>query len=86
MRVLHDIGGEDVVAFGSDFDGFTDPPDDMRDMSDLPRLTRQLCSEYDGGSSGRRDDMRRWSDDVIAKFMGGNALRVLLEGWHNGTG
>ena len=46
MAALHDIGGENVVAFGSDFDGFTDPPDDMKDISQLSRLTRQLCSEY----------------------------------------
>lgn len=77
MRELCDIGGEDVVAFGSDFDGFTDPPDDMRDMSQLPRLTRQLYSEY------RSPMLRQWSNETIAKFMGGNALRVLQEGWRN---
>lgn len=77
MALLHDIGGEDVVAFGSDYDGFTDPPDDMKDISQLSRLTRQLCSEY-----GERDGLkRRWTDEVIEKFMGGNALRVLQEGW-----
>ena len=80
IRELEDIGGQDVVAFGSDFDGFTDPPDDMRDMTDLPRLTRQLAAEYT--SKGLRDrPQRRWPDEVIRKFMGGNALRVLFEGW-----
>lgn len=80
IRELEDIGGQDVVAIGSDFDGFTDPPDDMRDMSDLPRLTRQLAAEYT--MKGLRDKpQRRWPDEVIRKFMGGNAYRVLTEGW-----
>jgi microsomal dipeptidase-like Zn-dependent dipeptidase len=84
MGLLHDMGGEDVVAFGSDFDGFTDPPDDMRDISDLPRLTRQLMTGYSGWSLfwKRRDaSNRQWSDEAVRKFMGKNALRVLMEGW-----
>jgi microsomal dipeptidase-like Zn-dependent dipeptidase len=62
------VGGIDHVAIGSDFDGFTDPPDDLKDASQLPRLTERLMAE---GYSG----------EEIGKIWGGNALRVLREGW-----
>lgn len=72
---LHDVGGENVIGIGTDFDGFTDPPDDLEDMTRLPRLTRELVTPY---SSPRR---RRYSDSAVKKILGGNALRVLREGW-----
>jgi membrane dipeptidase len=72
---LHDVGGADVIGIGTDFDGFTDPPDDLEDMTRLPRLTRELVTPY---SSPRR---RRYSDSTVKKILGGNALRVLREGW-----
>ena len=57
--------------FSSDFDGFTDPPDDLKDASQLPRLTqRSLVAGY--------------SPEDIQKILGGNALRVLMEGWKEG--
>jgi membrane dipeptidase len=62
------MGGIDHVAVGSDFDGFTDPPDDLKDVSELPNLTQRLLAE------GYREEQ-------IAKILGGNALRVLREGW-----
>ena len=69
------IGGSDIVGIGTDFDGFTDPPDEITDMSELPRITKYLkCLTGKGGK-------QKYSDEVIAKFLGGNALRVLREGW-----
>jgi len=62
------VGGIDHVGIGTDFDGFTDPPDDLKDASQLPRLTRRLLAEG-------------YSRTAIEKIWGGNALRVLREGW-----
>ncbi|MBP1694736.1 MAG: rane dipeptidase [Chloroflexi bacterium] len=60
--------GIDHVAIGTDFDGFTDPPDDLKDASELPILTQRLVAEM-------------YDEDAIRKILGGNALRVLREGW-----
>ena len=62
------VGGIDHVGIGTDFDGFTDPPDDLKDASELPRLTQRLLAEG-------------YSRDTIARIWGGNVLRVLREGW-----
>jgi microsomal dipeptidase-like Zn-dependent dipeptidase len=62
------VAGIDHVGLGSDFDGFTDPPDDLKDASELPRLTQRLVAEG-------------YSPAEIGKFLGGNALRVLQDGW-----
>jgi len=66
---MRDVAGVDVIGIGTDYDGFTDPPDEMVDMSELPRLTRYLTS------------LRRYSDDEIQKILGGNAIRLLMKGW-----
>jgi membrane dipeptidase len=63
-----DIAGIEHVGIGSDFDGFTDPPDDLKDASDLPFLTQRLVAEG-------------FTDVDIHKLLGGNALRVLRDGW-----
>ena len=42
IRHLVNVGGEDVVGIGTDFDGFTTPPDDLIDASQMPRLTQRL--------------------------------------------
>ena len=69
------VGGSDIVGIGTDFDGFTDPPDEITDMSELPRITKYLkCLT---GGIGEQ----KYSDEIIAKFLGGNALRVLRDGW-----
>jgi len=60
--------GIEHVSFGSDFDGFTDPPDDLKDASELPKLTQRLVS--DGLSA-----------EHIKMILGANALRVLRQGW-----
>jgi membrane dipeptidase len=62
------IAGEDAVGLGTDFDGFTTPPEDLKDASEMPRLTQRLL--VDGHSEER-----------ICKILGGNALRVLRDGW-----
>jgi membrane dipeptidase len=62
------VAGVEHVGIGTDFDGFTDPPDDCRDASELPRLTERLIAED-------------YTEDQIHKIWGDNALRVLREGW-----
>jgi microsomal dipeptidase-like Zn-dependent dipeptidase len=62
------IAGEDVVGVGSDFDGFATPPEDLYNAEQMPRLTQRLL--VDGHSEAR-----------VKKILGGNALRVLREGW-----
>ena len=62
------VAGIDYVAIGTDFDGFTDPPDDLSDASQLPKLTQRLVAEG-------------YSRDAILKIWGGNVLRVLRQGW-----
>ena len=60
--------GIDAVGIGTDFDGFTDPPDDLNDASQLPKLTQRLLAEG-------------YTKESIIKIWGGNALRVLRQGW-----
>jgi membrane dipeptidase len=62
------VAGTDHVGLGSDFDGFTDPPDDLKDASELPHLTQRLL-------------VAGYQLQEIHKILGGNALRVLMEGW-----
>jgi microsomal dipeptidase-like Zn-dependent dipeptidase len=68
-------GSTEHIAIGSDFDGFTDPPDDLKDASELPRLTERLLAEHDSPSR------RRYTNQDIENILGGNALRMLREGW-----
>jgi microsomal dipeptidase-like Zn-dependent dipeptidase len=53
---------------GSDFDGFTEPPDDLADASWMGRLTDHLLR-------------RGMPEDALRKLLGGNALRILEAGW-----
>lgn len=68
IQHMIDAGGEDCVGIGTDFDGFTTPPDDLDTASHMPRITQRLL--IDGHSPDR-----------IKKILGGNALRVICEGW-----
>jgi membrane dipeptidase len=61
-------GSWDHVAIGTDFDGFTDPPDDCNSEAKLPRIQGLL--EQHGLAQG----------DIEA-VLGGNARRVLEDGW-----
>ena len=68
IQYLIDIGGEDAVGIGTDFDGFTTPPDDLDNASLMPRLTQRLV--VDGHSEAR-----------IRKVLGENALRAIRRSW-----
>jgi microsomal dipeptidase-like Zn-dependent dipeptidase len=68
IRHIAEVGGIETVALGSDFDGFTDPPDDIKDMSELKVLTQRLVAED-------------FTYEHITKILGGNVLRVLRQGW-----
>ncbi|WP_263382477.1 dipeptidase [Granulicella arctica] len=58
--------GEDHVSFGSDFDGGPPLPRGMRDVRDLPLITDAMLH-------------RGYSEERIAKFWGGNLLRVFRQ-------
>ena len=62
------VGGIEHVGIGTDFDGFTDPPDDLKDASHLARLTQRMLAEGYGAGA-------------LTKIWGGNVLRVLRDGW-----
>ena len=68
IQYLFDAGGEDVASIGTDFDGFTTPPEDLDNASQMYRLFQRLV--VDGHSVER-----------IKKVMGGNGLRAVREGW-----
>ncbi len=68
IQYLIDTGGEDVVGIGTDFDGFTTPPDDLDNASQMPRLTQRLVVD------GR-------TEVQIKKVLGENALRVIRQAW-----
>jgi membrane dipeptidase len=68
IQYLIDTAGEDSAAIGTDFDGFTTPPNDLDNASQMARLTQRLV--VDGHSRDR-----------ILKILGGNALRAVCSGW-----
>ncbi len=68
IQYLVEVGGEDAVGIGTDFDGFTTPPDDLDNAALMPRLTQRLV--IDGHSESR-----------IKKILGENALRAIRAGW-----
>jgi membrane dipeptidase len=57
---LVEVGGENVAALGSDFDGYVDPP---IDAAGLPELTELMVR-------------RGWSEWRIRKVLGENVLRL----------
>lgn len=58
------VGGVDAVGIGTDFDGLDCAPMAIRDVSELPKLTRALMNNG-------------YSTSDIRKIYGGNTLRVL---------
>lgn len=63
---LMDKGGEDVVAFGSDFDGFDDA---ISDPSDIGKMERVFHAMKQAGITERQ----------IEKIATGNVLRIIKE-------
>jgi microsomal dipeptidase-like Zn-dependent dipeptidase len=61
-------GSWEHVALGTDFDGFTNPPDDCKSEAELPRVADML-------------DAQGLTTEEIRAVLGGNARRVLREGW-----
>jgi membrane dipeptidase len=69
MKTVSDwTGSWRHVAIGTDFDGFTDPPDDCKSEGELPRVREKLVAN---GLSGA---------DLDA-VLGANARGVLSSGW-----
>ncbi len=60
------VAGVDHAGVGSDYDGITDTPVGMEDVSCYPRLTEELLT-------------RGYSDADIRKILGGNVIRALRE-------
>jgi len=60
------VAGVDQVGLGSDFDGITNVPVGLEDVSTFPQLFAELIR-------------RGWSDDDLKKLAGRNVLRVLRE-------
>jgi membrane dipeptidase len=58
------IGGEELPAIGSDYDGMVTPPEGLEDISRIPSLTAALLAR------GHREQ-------AIERLLGGNILRVL---------
>ena len=56
------IAGPDAVGLGSDFDGISDPPEGLEDVSRLPKITRELLR-------------RGYSEEAVVKVLGENFLR-----------
>jgi len=55
------IAGPDAVGLGTDFDGISDPPEGMEDVSMLPKLTEEMLR-------------RGYSDAQVKKVLGENFL------------
>lgn len=61
-------GSWDHVAIGTDFDGFTDPPDDCESAAQLPVIQELL-------------EAKGLSRSEVEAVLGTNARRVLQDGW-----
>jgi membrane dipeptidase len=70
MDALREWSGDSWrrVAIGTDFDGFTDPPDDCDSAAKLPLIREML-------------DSKGVSPEDAEAVLGGNARRVLRDGW-----
>lgn len=68
IKHLKNVGGIDCIALGSDFDGLTDPPDDIKDISEMPNLTYALMKAG-------------FSNQELEKILYKNAMRAIDKGW-----
>ena len=64
IEYIRKIAGVDNIGIGSDFDGNTNWPEGLSDVSMYPNLFAELVR-------------RGWSDEDLAKVAGGNVLRAL---------
>ena len=70
LTYMYQVGGEDVIAIGSDFDGFDDGELELGDVSQIERLYEAVKK-------------RGFTERQIEKFWNKNALRVIKDGcWH----
>jgi membrane dipeptidase len=60
------LAGVDHIGIGSDYDGNTNWPEGMEDVSTFPLLFAELIR-------------RGWSDEDLEKIAGGNVLRALQQ-------
>ena len=60
------VAGVDHVGLGADYDGVSQLPSDLPDVSSYPVVTQELLN-------------RKYSEADIKKILGGNTLRVLRE-------
>ncbi len=63
---VRDVAGVDHVGIGADYDGITDTPDGLPDVSSYPVIFAELIR-------------RGWSDADLAKLAGQNVLRALRQ-------
>jgi membrane dipeptidase len=66
LQHVIDVGGEDCAALGSDWDGFIVTPRDMPTVAELPVLVACMRA-------------RGFSDERVAKVVGGNYLRAVSD-------
>lgn len=64
LAYMCDLGGEDCVGIGSDFDGITDRPSDLQNAAELPNLIKTM----------RR---RGFPEDLVEKIAGLNFKRFM---------
>ena len=64
IEYIRKIAGVDYIGIGSDFDGNTNWPEGLSDVSMYPNLFAELVR-------------RGWTDEDLAKVAGGNVLRAL---------
>lgn len=69
LEHIHNVTNSwDHIMIGTDFDGFTDPPDDVSDSSQMGNFTKMLLEHG-------------LDETAILKILGGNAQRILEQGW-----
>ncbi len=64
LEHLIQVGGEELPALGSDYDGMVTPPEGLEDISCIPALSAKLLE-------------RGLGERALERLLGGNILRVL---------
>ncbi len=69
MKHIYEVTGSwENIMLGTDFDGFTTPPSDIKDPSKFGLVTRMLLEK----------DLQ---EETVKKIIGGNAMRILKKTW-----